>query len=61
MQREATRDVTFVLRVWLETDDVEPRARLLQTTDDEERTAVGTPGIVDLVDAALRDFLRRVW
>lgn len=55
----ANEDVTFVLRLWLEPDDERPRARLLRTDDDTERTAVGTPAIVQLVTEALDTFLDR--
>jgi hypothetical protein len=54
---DQTRDVTFVLRVWLEPEDERPRARLLVTDHDIERTAVGSVPIVELVRQALDDFL----
>lgn len=56
---DQAQDVTFVLRVWFEPDDDRPRARLLDTEGDLERTAVGTGPIVELVRRALDDFVRR--
>ena len=57
MDDQAARDATFVLRVWLESDDDQPRARLLRTGDDTERTEMGNAAIVAMVADAVSAFV----